>query len=82
MKGSIINRIEESDFELATPLDELGVYQFNKNIAKHYFCPNCGVHPFNRPRSFPDKWAVNVRCLKGLEIDKLQPRAVFGSQLD
>ncbi|MDH4124058.1 MAG: GFA family protein [Gammaproteobacteria bacterium] len=81
-KGSTIIRIEEPDFELATPLDELSVYQFNKNIAKHYFCPTCGVHPFNRPRSYPDKWAVNVRCLQGVDVGTLQPRQVFGSKLD
>jgi hypothetical protein len=82
MKGSILNRVEESDFELLTPLEELSLYTFNKHIAKHYFCPKCGVHPFNRPRSKPKMWAVNVRCLDGVQIDAVKPKPVFGSKLD
>jgi hypothetical protein len=77
-----MSRIDESDFELMSSLDELSVYQFNKNIARHYFCPNCGIHPFHRPRSYPDKWAINIRCLKGIDIDSIVPRAVRGSELD
>jgi len=81
-KGSVVNRIEERDIELLTALEDLSLYTFNKKIAKHYFCPNCGIHPFHRPRSFPDLWAVNVRCLQGVDIDAIKPRQVFGSELD
>jgi hypothetical protein len=27
------------------------------------FCKTCGIHAFYRPRSHPDAWDVNVRCL-------------------
>lgn len=27
-------------------LDDMTVYQFNKRIGKHYFCPTCGCAPF------------------------------------
>ena len=81
-KGSIVTRVDDASFELMTPIDELSIYTFNKNIAKHYFCPTCGVHPFHRPRSYPELWAVNVRCLRGIVIDDVEPRQVFGSKLD
>ena len=81
-KGTIINRVEKDNFELSTPIENLTLYQFNKMIAKHYFCPTCGIHPFHRPRSFPDMWAVNVRCLNGVDITTIEPRQAFGSQLD
>ncbi len=35
MKGAIVVRVEAEDFELASPLDELGLYTFNKHIARH-----------------------------------------------
>jgi hypothetical protein len=38
-------------------------YTFGTHTAKHYFCGTCGVHPFYRPRSHPDAWDVNARCL-------------------
>ena len=81
-KGSVVVRVDEDDFELSTSLDELNLYTFNKHIAKHYFCPTCGVHPFHRPRSYPDCWAVNLRCLRGVDINRIEPRRVFGSELD
>lgn len=81
-KGTIINRIEESDIELMTSIDELNLYTFNKHLAKHYFCPTCGIHPFHRPRTAPELWGVNVRCLSDVDIASLEPRQVFGSELD
>lgn len=82
MKGSIVNRVEDTDFELTSSVDELSLYTFNKHIAKHYFCPTCGAHPFHRPRSYPELWGVNVRCLKSVRIEDIKPAPVFGSQLD
>jgi hypothetical protein len=81
-KGSIAVRIADADFELQTPVEELGLYQFNKRIACHYFCPACGIHPFHRPRSYPELWAVNIRCLDGMDVGGVEPRRVFGSKMD
>jgi hypothetical protein len=38
-------------------------YTFGTHTAKHHFCATCGVHPFYRPRSHPDSWDINARCL-------------------
>ena len=81
-KGILINRIEQDAFELLTPIENNSLYTFNKHIAKHYFCPKCGIHTFARPRSFPELWAVNVRCLKDVDPGAITPRQVFGSELD
>ena len=40
-------------------------------MAKHLFCAECGIKSFYRPRSNPDGWSVNARCLDsvdGLEL--------------
>lgn len=81
-KGVIIGRVTEAQFRLLTPLDRLSLYQFNKRIAKHYFCPICGIQTFARPRTAPDLWAVNLRCLHDLDPAALKPRQVKGSSLD
>jgi hypothetical protein len=39
------------------------VYTFGTHTAKHMFCGTCGIHPFYRPRSHPNAWDVNARCL-------------------
>ena len=38
-------------------------YSFNTGVARHLFCSVCGVKSFYRPRSNPDGWSVNARCL-------------------
>ena len=38
-------------------------YRFNTGVARHRFCRHCGIHPFSRPRSHPDGFDVNARCL-------------------
>ncbi len=43
--------------------DDLTTYTFNTETAKHYFCAVCGVKPFYVPRSHPDGYSVNARCL-------------------
>jgi hypothetical protein len=55
--------IPKSQFSLKTSWDNLSNYQFNKKIANHYFCKQCGIKSFYQPRSHPDYWSVNVRCL-------------------
>ena len=81
-KGVIIGRVDEDQLKLLTPLENLTLYQFNKRIAKHYFCPVCGIHTFNRPRSAPERWVVNLRCLADLDLAALQPGQIHGSQFD
>lgn len=41
----------------------LTAYTFNTGTAKHLFCNVCGVKSFYVPRSNPDGYSVNLRCL-------------------
>ena len=43
--------------------DMLTTYAFNTGAAKHKFCKNCGIKPLYRPRSHPESWSVNFRCV-------------------
>lgn len=36
--------------------------------------------PFRRPRTAPELWTVNVRCLEGVVVDDLKITKVFGSR--
>jgi hypothetical protein len=55
--------VPESRFRLVSGQDRLTTYTFNTGVAKHLFCAVCGVKSFYRPRSNPDGWSVNARCL-------------------
>ena len=68
-KGMLGCYVAPEHFELLEGEKELALYQFNKKIAKHYFCRSCGIHAFQRPRSNPAAYAVNTRCLDDFDLD-------------
>ena len=55
--------VPENRFRLTSGQDAITTYTFNTGVAKHTFCSVCGVKSFYRPRSNPDGWSVNARCL-------------------
>ena len=55
--------VPKSRFRLLEGQAALTSYRFNTGAADHLFCLVCGVKSFYRPRSNPDGWSVNARCL-------------------
>lgn len=55
--------VPESRFRLVQGAETLTEYTFNTGVARHLFCSRCGVKSFYRPRSNPDGWSINARCL-------------------
>lgn len=64
--------IPRSAFILLTPWDEMTLYTFNTGVAKHYFCSTCGVKPFYIPRSNPDGYSINFRCVDQSTFDEVK----------
>ena len=81
-RGALNFRVEASCFRLLTPLEDLTVYQWHTRTATDYFCPVCGILPFRRPRTAPHLYAVNVRCLEGVDLSAVPVVQVHGSRLD
>lgn len=65
-------------FRLLQGADSLSTYTFNTATAKHLFCSNCGTKSFYVPRSHPDGYSVNVRCIDPDTIEKVNLHAVDG----
>ena len=63
MVGYLHLIVPRSRFELIQGEADLTIYTFNTETAHHYFCTACGVKPFYIPRSHPDGYSVNARCL-------------------
>ena len=63
--------VPESRFRLTKGVERLAEYTFNTRTARHLFCAECGVKSFYRPRSNPDGWSVNARCLDNADTVSL-----------
>ena len=70
--------VPEDGFELLCGADRLSAYSFNTGVARHLFCAVCGVKSFYRPRSNPDGWSVNARCLDDAEVLDIAVEAFDG----
>lgn len=55
--------VERDAFRLLRGEESLSEYRFGTGTARHTFCRNCGIKAFYVPRSHPDGWSVNARCL-------------------
>jgi len=63
-KGMFHLPVEDKNFKILKGKKNLSLYQFGTNQASHWFCKNCGIHPFGRPRTNPNRYTINLRCLE------------------
>lgn len=68
MSGYLHLIVSRSRFRLLRGADKLTTYVFNTQTAQHTFCSVCGVKSFYVPRSHPDGYSVNFRCLDAEEF--------------
>jgi len=81
-RGALNVRVRAEHIRIHTPLEDLSLYKWHTRVAKDYFCPDCGILPFRRPRTAPELWTINARCLDDAEIQSWAIERVSGSQLD
>jgi hypothetical protein len=77
MTGYLHLIVPKSRFRLLGGADVLTTYMFNTETAKHTFCSICGIKSFYVPRSHPDGYSVNFRCLDAEDF-----RSVLTTEFD
>jgi hypothetical protein len=73
-KGTLLTFVPEGAFRLKAGEGATTDYTFNKNIIHHLFCKTCGVTSYakGKNRDGSPMYAINARCLEGVEIDDLK----------
>jgi hypothetical protein len=78
-KSGYLHLIVKADaFELERGEDVLVEYRFHTGTARHLFCATCGVKSFYVPRSHPNGYSVNARCLDEATVTGIRVRAFDG----
>jgi hypothetical protein len=72
--------VPKSQFRLLQGEDCLTTYTFNTGVARHLFCSVCGVKSFYVPRSHPEGYSVNVRCLDAGTVESMRVTQFDGAE--
>tara|TARA_B100001175_G_C18990326_1_gene394059 strand:- start:21 stop:377 length:357 start_codon:yes stop_codon:yes gene_type:complete len=55
--------IKHEDFQIIQGSNSVSEYSFGTKKAKHLFCKKCGIKSFYQPRSHPDSYSINLKCV-------------------
>ncbi|MDH3388677.1 MAG: GFA family protein [Gammaproteobacteria bacterium] len=82
-KGALMSpeAIPVTDLKIDADPADLGLYEFDSKIAKHYFCRHCGIYTHNVTARFPDKCRVNLGCIDDLDTDGFEVLVFDGKNL-
>ena len=81
--GTMLMFVPADKFKLEKGSDNLTSYLFHKKHIDHVFCKTCGIKSFARGQR-PDgseMIAVNVRCLDGVDLEKIPTKQFDGKSL-
>lgn len=80
-RGTMISLVPGAQFGIEAQDGALGMYQFGKMQAKHYFCKHCGIHPFSETTRRPGQYIVNLGCVEGVDTFALETVVFDGKHL-
>ena len=67
-KAIIMKPLQKDKFKLLSGHNYLATYQWNKKIAKHFFCKICGVYTHHVRRRDPSQISINIMCVDDILI--------------
>lgn len=65
MRGAVAVSTPLDGLRFTQGEDNLTLYQFNTQVARHHFCKTCGIYTHHQRRSNPNEYGVNLACLTG-----------------
>jgi hypothetical protein len=80
-RNALMTKVPEQALTIVSGEDALVLYQWNTQVAKHYFCRHCGIYVFHRKRAAPDHFGVNIFCLDGFDVAAVSVRATEGANM-
>lgn len=66
-KGAVMAAVPVENLKVVKGQDHLSCYQWNTNVAEHYFCKTCGIYTHHKRRSNPNQYGINIACLEGVD---------------
>jgi hypothetical protein len=73
-KGYLLWFVPRDKLTHMTPDHHVATYTINKHVIQHHFCLRCGCAPFGEGQDQKGNrtGAINVRCLEGVDLTKIE----------
>ena len=76
-KNAKMNILPKESIQSIQGEENLSLYQFDTNVAKHFFCKKCGIYTHHYRKSDPNGIGINIGC-----IDEIDSFSIEGDVLD
>jgi hypothetical protein len=80
-RGTLMLPVPAEQFKYEAAEGALGMYQFGKKQAKHYFCKHCSINTFSETPRRPGQYIVNLGCVDGVDTFALETTVFDGKHL-
>ena len=82
-KGAMmtVDAMPRASLKVEADEKNLGLYQFGSEVAKHYFCKNCGIFTHNETLRMPGHMRVNLGCIENLDTSEFKVKVFDGRNL-
>ena len=71
-RNAIMALEKKEAIKITQGIENLNLYQFNTNVAKHYFCKKCGIWVYSNRRFDPSGIGVNLGCVDEINTFELK----------
>ncbi len=72
-RGAPAVSVNVGDLEVVKGEENLTLYSFGTNTAKHHFCKVCGIYTHHQRRSNPNEYGVNMGGIDGVNPAEFEP---------
>lgn len=80
-KQAVMYLVAKESLKVVEGTDNLALYQWNTEVAKHYFCKTCGIYTHHQRRTDPTQYRVNIACIEGVDPYALEVEVIDGASL-
>ena len=68
-RGAIAASVSLENLEVVSGHEQLALYTWNTDTAKHFFCKVCGIYTHHQRRSNPTQYGFNLACIDGFRLE-------------
>ena len=73
--------IPAQNLKIEADENDIGLYQFDNKVAKHYFCKTCGIYTHNETLRMPGHMRVNLGCIEEVDTTNMEVLIFDGKTL-